>query len=97
MKKSKRHAKKAGEKALSPALEMYYAAQDSDTPLWAKSTIYGALDYFIMPVDAVPDITPMMGYTDDIGIMAGALAVVAAHIKEEHAERAKATLKRWFE
>ncbi|ARS54626.1 hypothetical protein B9G99_15195 [Kushneria konosiri] len=94
--KATRYAKKAGEKALSPALKMYYAAQDADTPLWAKTTMYSALGYFILPVDAIPDITPLAGYSDDIGIMAGAIGVVAAHIKDEHTEKAIATLKNWF-
>ncbi|GHB07980.1 YkvA family protein [Modicisalibacter luteus] len=95
-KKTTKYAKKAGEKTLSPALRLYYSAQDSDTPTWAKTTIYGALGYFISPVDALPDITPALGYTDDIGILAGAIAVVAAHIKDEHSNKAKETLKRWF-
>ncbi|WP_369700319.1 YkvA family protein [Halomonas sp. I5-271120] len=94
--KTTTYAKKAGEKALSPALRMYYAAQDPDTPTWAKSTIYGGLGYFISPVDALPDITPIVGYTDDIGVLAGAIGIVAAHIKDEHVAQAQATLKRWF-
>jgi uncharacterized membrane protein YkvA (DUF1232 family) len=94
--KTTKYAKKAGEKALSPALKMYYAAQDSDTPMWAKTTVYGALGYFISPIDAIPDLTPVLGYTDDVGVLAGALAIVAAHIKDEHYEQAQQTLKRWF-
>lgn len=42
-------ARKAGQTALNPALRMYFAAQDSDTPVWARTTIYGALGYFISP------------------------------------------------
>ncbi|WP_211605080.1 YkvA family protein [Vreelandella arcis] len=49
--------------------------------MWAKTTIYGALGYFISPVDAIPDLAPIVGYADDIGVLAGALAMVAAHIK----------------
>lgn len=95
-KKTTKYAKKAGEKTLSPALKLYYSAKDSDTPTWAKTTIYGALGYFISPIDGIPDVTPALGYTDDIGILAGAIGVVAAHIKDEHAEQAMQTLKRWF-
>lgn len=94
--KTTKYAKKAGEKALSPALKMYYAAKDSDTPIWAKTTIYGALGYFISPIDAIPDITPVIGYSDDIGVLAGALTLVAVHIKDQHCEQAQQTLKRWF-
>ncbi|AZV31073.1 YkvA family protein [Cobetia sp. ICG0124] len=76
---------------------MYFAAQDSDTPVWARTTIYGALGYFISPIDALPDFTPLLGYTDDITLMAGAVAIVAAHIKPEHRARADKVLKRWFD
>ena len=90
-------ARKAGQTALNPALRMYFAAQDSDTPVWARTTIYGALGYFISPIDALPDFTPLLGYTDDITLMAGAVAIVAAHIKPEHRARADKVLKRWFD
>lgn len=90
-------ARKAGQAALNPALRMYFAAQDSDTPVWARTTIYGALGYFISPIDALPDFTPLLGYTDDITLMAGAVAIVAAHIKPEHRARADKVLKRWFD
>ncbi|MDR6179829.1 uncharacterized membrane protein YkvA (DUF1232 family) [Pseudomonas sp. SORGH_AS 211] len=94
--KVKTYAKSAGETALEPALKMYYAAIDADTPVWAKTTIYGALGYFISPVDVIPDITPMVGYTDDIGVLCAALAATASHIKEEHVAKAKEILKQWF-
>lgn len=94
--KAKRYAKKAGLKVMEPALKMYYAAQDPDTPTWAKGIIYGALGYFILPIDAIPDVAPVVGYTDDLTTIAAALAAVAAHIKDEHAEKAKETIKQWF-
>lgn len=94
--KVKKYAKVAGESVLEPALKMYYAAMDSDTPVWAKGIIFAALGYFISPVDAIPDITPVIGYTDDLGVLVAALAAVASHIKEEHTAKAKETLKQWF-
>lgn len=94
--KAKRYAKEAGEAVLEPALKLYYAAQDPDTPAWAKTTIYGALGYFIFPIDAVADITPLVGYVDDLGVLVSATATVAAHVKDEHAKKAKETLKQWF-
>jgi uncharacterized membrane protein YkvA (DUF1232 family) len=93
--KVKSNAKKLGEKVLEPALKMYYSAQDPDTPLWAKTTIYSALAYLISPVDAIPDALPG-GLVDDYGILLSAMAAVAAHIKPEHTEKAKATIKRWL-
>ncbi len=94
--KTTQYAKKAGEGTITQALKLYYAAKDPDTPTWAKTTIYGALGYFISPIDALPDFTPVLGYTDDLGVMAAAIGIVAVHIKEEHAEQARQTLKRWF-
>lgn len=94
--KVKGHAKTAGQKVLEQALKMYYSATDPDTPLWAKTTIYGALGYFISPLDAVPDLLPALGYTDDIGVLIAAATAVAAHIKDEHVQKARATLNQWF-
>lgn len=94
--KTKSFAKVAGETVLEPALKLYYSARDPDTPAWAKTTVYGALGYFISPIDAIPDITPIVGYSDDLGVLLAATVAVAAYIKKEHGEKAKKTLKQWF-
>lgn len=95
---SKAHmvATKAGSTAAEQALKLYFMTQDSDTPAWAKASVYGALAYFISPLDAVIDITPVLGYTDDLGVMAAAAAAVAIYIKDEHKQRAKETVKKWL-
>ena len=49
-----------------------------------------------LPIDAILDITPVVGYADDLGVIVAALAVVAAHIKPEHTEKALAKLREWF-
>ena len=95
--KAKGYAKVAGKAALEPALKMYYSATDKDTPLWAKTAIYGALGYFISPIDAIPDFLPVAGYTDDIAVLVAAAATVAAYIKEEHVRKARDTLRQWFD
>lgn len=94
--KATNYAKKAGKKVIEPSLKMYYAAQDQDTPVWAKGIIYGALGYFILPIDAVPDVAPVVGYTDDFATLAAALAAVATNIKDEHVEKAKEKMREWF-
>lgn len=94
--KVKKFALRAGAELIEKALTLYYTLKDSDTPKWAKATITGALGYFIVPIDAIPDITPVVGYADDIGVLALAIAAVAAHIKKEHVEKAKDMLKTWF-
>lgn len=94
--KTKIYAIAAGELVLEPVLKLYYSAQDPDTPTWAKTTIYGALGYFISPIDAIPDIAPIIGYSDDLSVLVAATAAVAVYIKKEHGEKAKETLKHWF-
>ena len=87
----------AGEVVLEPALKLYYAAKDPETPGWAAGTVYGALGYFIFPLDLIPDFVPVVGYTDDLGVLTAAVATVATYITDEHVAAAKETLKRWFD
>ena len=93
--KVKSQAKQAGKEVIQTALKLYYALQDPDTPKSAKLIIVGALAYFVVPTDAVFDLIPG-GYVDDLGALVGALWTVAEHIKEEHVEKAKATVSEWF-
>lgn len=86
----------AGKSLMLNALTLYYALQDKDTPKWAKTVIIGALGYFILPMDAIPDFIPGGGLTDDFGAMAAAIGMVAMHIKPEHKEKAHATWNRWI-
>lgn len=95
--KAKGYARVAGKTVLEPALKMYYSATDPDTPRWAKATIYGALGYFISPLDAVPDLIPVVGYSDDLGILLAAVAAVAVYIKDEHTARARDTIRQWLD
>ncbi len=95
-KKIKSSALKAGENVIEMALRLYYAAQQSETPAWAKATIYAALAYFISPIDAIPDITPVVGYADDVGVMTAAVATVSAYINEDVKNKARQKLKDWF-
>lgn len=94
--KAKQYARVAGEAVLEPALKLYYSAQDPDTPAWARSTVYASLGYFITPLDAIPDLSPLIGYSDDLGVLVAATAAIAAYIKQEHADKARAKLDQWF-
>lgn len=85
-----------GRELLEKALCLYYAAQSSSTPAWAKRVIYGALGYFIFPLDAIPDLAPLIGYTDDLGVLAAALATVAIYITPEVKAQAHDKLDQWF-
>jgi uncharacterized membrane protein YkvA (DUF1232 family) len=89
-------AKTAGTEVIEKALWLYYAAQRSETPAQAKAIIYGALGYFVFPIDAIPDMTPVVGYVDDLGVLAYAVATVAMYINDEVKGLATQKLKDWF-
>jgi uncharacterized membrane protein YkvA (DUF1232 family) len=76
------------------ALAAWYAAQDPKTPLAAKGILLGALAYFVMPVDAIPDILAGIGFTDDAAVIAAVLATLGAHLKPRHHDQAAQALKR---
>lgn len=94
--KVKKYAKTAGAHVLAPAAKLYYAAADEDTPRWARTTIWAALGYFISPIDAIPDLVPLLGYSDDLGVLAAAVATTAMYIKEEHQQKANQLIERIF-
>lgn len=81
-------AKRGGHKVLEGAFTLYYCLRDSETPAWAKSVIVGALGYLIFPVDFIPDAILGVGFTDDWGVILGALASVMAHVKDDHKTKA---------
>ncbi len=89
-------AKTAGREVIEKALWLYYAGQNPQTPAWAKTVIYGALGYFIFPLDAIPDPTLVAGYADDLGVLAAAVAAVAMYITQEVKALAAQKLKDWF-
>jgi uncharacterized membrane protein YkvA (DUF1232 family) len=77
-------------------LAAYYCAFDRQTPRHVQAALIGALAYFILPFDFVPDFLPILGFTDDAAVLATALRLVASHITEDHREAARAALKRGF-
>ena len=94
--KVKKFALIAGIQVIEKAAILYYTLNDSDTPAKSKAIIISALGYLICPIDAIPDITPVIGFVDDLGVLAMAFGTVAANIKEEHVQKAKELLKRLF-
>jgi len=73
-------------------LAAWICARDPATPRRVRMTLLAALGYFVLPVDALPDIMPILGFTDDAAVIAAALAAVAGSITPEHRIRAKQTL-----
>ena len=94
--KLQRFAGAAGSRVIEQALQLYYAAQSPDTPRWAKTVAYGALAYFIIPTDSIPDIMPVAGYTDDLGVIALALGTIATRITPEIRLRAHERMQTLF-
>lgn len=74
-------------------LAAYHCVRDPQTSKRVKFTLLAALAYFVMPVDAVPDIVPLLGFTDDAAVMAAAIAAVRGSILPEHREAARAMLE----
>jgi len=94
--KLKRFAKTAGTKVVYTALLLFYAYQREETPRWAKHIVLGALGYFIAPFDALPDLTPIIGYTDDLGVLSFGLVTISAYINDEVKTNARERITKWF-
>ena len=76
-------ARLAGRQVAEKALILYHTLQRPETPAAAKATIVGALAYFILPVDAIADFLPGIGFTDDLGALAAALVTVSGYVTED--------------
>ena len=94
--KLKHYARSAGKEVVEKALLLYYAAQEEKAPAWAKATIAAALGYFIVPLDAIADLTPAVGYADDLGVLALAIAAVATYINEDVRDKTARKIQDWF-
>jgi uncharacterized membrane protein YkvA (DUF1232 family) len=92
--KVKTFLKKAGCEVIEKALILFYVFKDEDTPKPVKALIIAALGYFIAPLDAIPDITPAVGFSDDLGVLVSTIAMVFSSIKKEHQIKAKEFLKK---
>ncbi len=70
----------------------YYCALDPRTPSRVRMILFGALAYFVMPADAIPDILAFVGFSDDVGVLTLALATVRGNITDAHRRAARKTL-----
>ena len=78
----------------NPMISVYYAARDPETPLAAKGVMMGALAYFVLPIDAIPDILAGIGFTDDAAVITAVIATMGANIRKRHREAAEWALDR---
>ena len=88
----KNHLKRLGNNVIYAALLLFYAYQDENTSTWAKRIILGALAYFLSPIDGIPDLTPLLGFTDDLGLLSLALVNIACYINDDTKVKAKRKL-----
>lgn len=75
------------------AVAAYYCAFDRETPARVRAALVGALGYFILPTDVLPDILPALGYTDDAAVLIATLQLVASHLLPVHREAARRALE----
>lgn len=75
------------------ALAAWYCTRDPATPRRVRLTLLAALGYLVLPVDAIPDLLPIIGFSDDAAVVAAAIAAVAGSITMEHRHKANETLK----
>ena len=94
--KIKNVAKKAGIKVVYAALVLYYLAREGDIPLKEKVMIYGALGYFILPIDMIPDSLLVLGFTDDFAALGYALYMASKYVTPDIEAKAEAKLREWF-
>ena len=93
--RARRAAGRVGREVVEKVLVAFYVMRDDATPTKARTILAGALAYFLLPTDAVADVLPAVGFTDDGVAIALALAAVAASIRPRHLARARETMATW--
>lgn len=88
-------AKHIGAKAIYQILLCYFTYKQKDTPAFVKQTLMGVIGYVLSPIDVVPDLTPVLGYTDDIGVLAYALVALSSYINAESHLEASKLMRSW--
>jgi len=95
-KKIKKFSKAAGVKVIYAVLLLYYAMKDTNVSLKTKLFIAATLGYFILPTDAIFDLTPIIGYSDDLGVLLFALKQISSAITPAVKENARKKIDEWF-
>ena len=93
--KVKSVAKVAGKEVIYNVLLLFYAMKSDNVSLKERAMIIGALGYFILPADIIPDMLTVVGYTDDIALILAVLKVLGC-VDDEVRKMAKNKLSEWF-
>jgi uncharacterized membrane protein YkvA (DUF1232 family) len=88
-----RYIHRAGTQLVYAFLLLYNAYRQPETPVWAKRIIIGALAYLLAPIDLIPDLSPLLGFTDDLGVLMMGLVSITGHINEQVKKDARSQLK----
>jgi len=83
-------------KLVYSSLLLYFAFNQKETSRWAKNIIIGALGYLLSPIDAIPDLTPFLGFTDDFSVVLFGLVGIACYINDDVRAAAKEKVSQWF-
>jgi uncharacterized membrane protein YkvA (DUF1232 family) len=95
-KKIKSYSRRAGLQVVHAALLLYYLMQNRSVPVKAKAGIAAALGYFVLPMDIIPDIAFVVGFTDDLAVLMFALSQVSRYITDDVKQSARVRLQQWF-
>ncbi len=87
---------KAGRVIALPALEALEMIMDPSTPPQARVSMLAALTYLIMPVDLIPDIIPVAGFSDDLVALTAVISLWNNHMTPQIKQRARSKLDKWF-
>lgn len=85
-----------GCRGLCLVLKLFFALKNPNLPRWARLRIYAALAYFISWIDAIPDLIPGVGYSDDLLVLAAAVATLHFYITDEVKAQAHTQAKKWL-
>lgn len=91
-----KYGKVIGAEVLYKALQLWYVLQRDDVPAGTKAVVMGALGYLIAPLDFLPDLTPILGYSDDLVAIAFALVKVQGYVDEDVKMKSKLMLSKVF-
>jgi uncharacterized membrane protein YkvA (DUF1232 family) len=86
----------AGQQVIYAALLLYYVMKSPQVDVKTKITIAAALGYFILPTDAIPDLAPLIGFTDDLGVLVFVLLQISKSLTLEIRLQARQKLAEWF-
>ena len=94
--KIKGGAKKAGANLIYDVLQLFYVAKNPNVPMKIRAAMVAPLGYFISPVDLIPDLMPVVGYSDDAAVIAMAIGIAHLYINDEIRQQAQEKLVAFF-